>query len=160
MKKIIILLMVALTSCQVAQTQQSSDILSEVYVKRVIDGDTIVLNNDMRVRLYGIDAPEISQSFGLFARDWLKRTIEHKTVTLEQKGFDRYGRMIAIVKTKHANINETLVYIGLAWVYERYCDEPYKQKWISFQKAAKKYRRGVFSEPLPIPPWEFRKQNR
>ena len=87
-----ILSMLFATSVFAQQTQSD---LTEAIVVRVIDGDTIVLNNGERVRLIGIDAPEIGEPGADEATQFVRERVEGLTVWLEADGADRdrFGRL-------------------------------------------------------------------
>jgi endonuclease YncB( thermonuclease family) len=87
-----ILSMLFVTSVFAQQTQFE---LTEAIVVRVIDGDTIVLNNGERVRLIGIDAPEIGEPGADEATQFVRERVEGLTVWLEADGADRdrFGRL-------------------------------------------------------------------
>src|SRR5690349_3727766 len=83
-------------------------------VVKVIDGDTFdVTDNDstFRVRLQGIDAPETGQEFYQESKEFLIELTNHYEITLERKGTDRYGRILAniIRNSDHLNINYEMV---------------------------------------------------
>jgi micrococcal nuclease len=91
-------------------------------VERVTDGDTIRCADGRRVRLLGIDAPEMSQRpFGQAARRALQRmTPEGSQVTLEvgRTRTDRYGRVLAVLRLPNGtDVNERLVAEGFAVRY-------------------------------------------
>ena len=73
-------------------------------VIKITDGDTItVLNNDkqqIKVRLWGIDAPEKKQNFGNKSKRFLSDLISGQIVEIDEKGIDRYGRTLGIVFLK------------------------------------------------------------
>ena len=79
--------------------------LDAFYVKHVIDGDTVILENDRHVRYIGIDAPEIfhkenkAQPFGYAARNYNQRIIGNKKIQLlyDQEKKDAYNRLLAYV---------------------------------------------------------------
>jgi len=73
---------------------------------------------------------------------------------------DRYGRTVALVSVDKQLLNKELVKAGLAWVYDRYCSEPICESWKNFQLRAKFDKRGLWADPNPIPPWEFRRKKR
>lgn len=95
----------------------------------VIDGDTFVHNGE-RIRLYGIDAPEISQTcdgveVGRMARAELQRLVEQpcttQPFTISAKGTDKYGRTLAVVTNCcGVNVNREMVRLGFAYPYLRY----------------------------------------
>lgn len=137
-------------------------------VIKVIDGDTItILNNNkqIKIRLYGIDAPEKKQPYGNKAKQFLSKFIFNKMVDIEPFNTDRYGRVVAIityseVKGNSYIINEELIKNGMAWVYEKYCKEPYKYKWLILQEKAKINKIGLWTQNNPNNPEDFRKHNK
>ena len=71
-----------------------------------------------RVRLNGIDCPESRQPFGTRAEQLTSALAFGKTVTVEDKGADRYGRMIAdVILPNGTSLNRELVKAGMAWWY-------------------------------------------
>ncbi|MDR1611739.1 MAG: thermonuclease family protein [Planctomycetota bacterium] len=129
----------------------------------VADGDTItVLSADdwqVRVRLYGIDAPERKQPYGTVARRSVAAICYGKTVGITELDVDRYGRVVALVEVDGVLVNRALVDNGMAWVYEKYCKQPECDEWLELEARARKERRGLWggSEP-PVPPWEWRRR--
>ena len=125
----------------------------------VSDGDTItVLHNGkgVKIRLYGIDTPEKRQSFGKRAKQFTSVMVYGKTVDIENKDIDRYGRTVGIVTVGGEILNEALIKNGYAWVYRRYCKEAFCEDWLNFEFIARYGKIGLWSEPNPIPPWVFR----
>jgi len=95
-------------------------------VERVVDGDTIVIENDIRVRLLGIDAPESAECYGEEAKRELERLVLGKEIFLEkdQTGKDSFDRLLRYVVVRNENpedddelINITLVRGGFASSY-------------------------------------------
>lgn len=125
----------------------------------VIDGDTISIRDDAgnihRIRLYGIDAPEKRQSYGIVAELYLAIKISGRTLQVMSDGNDRYGRMIGIVTLDGQNINVELVKNGLAWHYRRYA--PKDNLLAENEHQARIGNIGLWSESQPIPPWNYRK---
>lgn len=123
----------------------------------VHDGDTItVLDADKaqhRVRLEGIDAPEIGQPFGTVARDRLAALVKGKSVTLHAHGRDRYGRTLATVDAEGRDVATQLVTEGLSWHYVRYSDD---KALAAAEADARQHRRGLWADASPVPPWEWR----
>lgn len=133
----------------------------EAKVVGIIDGDTIrVLDSEnkmIKIRLYGIDCPEKKQAFGNEAKKFTSSMVFNKDVEIERKDVDRYKRIVANVYKDDKCLNEELVRAGFAWVYPQY----YKgTQWYEYQKTAKAERMGLWRDPRPIPPWEFRKNRR
>ena len=131
----------------------------------VTDGDTItVLNSktlkDVKIRLYGIDTPEKGQAFGKKAKQFTSQMVYGKVVEVEPVDIDRYGRTVALVTVFQRLVNEELVNAGFAWIYTRYCDRPICERWKVLEQEAREAKRGLWADPNPIPPWEFRRKKR
>lgn len=130
-------------------------------VIRVLDGDTIEVLQDkkpIRVRLANIDAPEKKQAFGRWSTNQLKALLAGQSVTVSYTQTDRYGRIIGRVFTMNGTeASRFMVQSGVAWVYERYnVDESLP----ALQREAQEQKRGLWADPKPVPPWEWRhKQN-
>ncbi|MCP4336563.1 MAG: hypothetical protein GY679_01795 [Mycoplasma sp.] len=150
--------------------------LIDAAVKRVIDGDTIIVNydsdptTDVTIRLYGIDCPELDQPFGQEAKEYVELVFkDSKEVSVEiitKK--DKYGRVIAIIRSVRwtnidpylpstAILNERLLNKGLSHAYVQYLQEPEKSSYILKQDAAKSWDRGLWSVADWIAPWDWRK---
>jgi micrococcal nuclease len=104
-----------------------------VFVQRIIDGDTIVANNQT-IRLLGINSPEKGEKYSNEAKEFLENLILEKEITIESFGTDLYKRTLAYVFLGSKNINLEIVKNGFA--------NPYfpegKQKYYSeFQEAWK-----------------------
>lgn len=104
----------------------TSALLSQVIkgkVVRVAVGDTISLldsaNNQIRIRLYGIDCPESKQDFGNVAKKFTTDYCFSKDVSVEVKDIDRFNRTVGIVWIKDT-INLELLKAGLAWHYKHF----------------------------------------
>jgi endonuclease YncB( thermonuclease family) len=128
---------------------------------RVIDGDTIVVN-DTRVRLEGIDAPESSQtckrkwvgswSCGSAATAALEKLVEGKTVSCEARGLDKYGRTLGVCFADGKDINALMVRQGYAWAFVKY-----STSYVQEEAAAKAEGIGIWQGEA-IPAWEYRAQ--
>ncbi len=129
------------------------------YVIAVTDGDTIrVLDarkQQHRVRLFGIDAPESHQAFGSRARQCLADLAFQKNVTVAYTEKDRYGRILGTVFVGRQNLNLELVKAGMAWHYVYYAQN--MTALAEAEKEARQYRRGLWADAQPVPPWEFRR---
>lgn len=131
-------------------------------VVRVADGDTFTMlvegNKKVKVRLYGIDCPEMKQEYGETAMQHLTVLIgfHHDSVRVIKKGKDKYGRIVGIAFTGKTNINERMLEKGLAWHYTTYDQNP---KWSLMEEGARHAGFNVWSNPKPVPPWEWRKKN-
>jgi len=88
-------------------------------VERVIDGDTIVIENKTSVRLLGINSPEKGEAYYSEAKSFLENLILNKTVYLKfgKDRHDQYGRILAYIFLNNENINIKIVEKGFANVY-------------------------------------------
>jgi endonuclease YncB( thermonuclease family) len=129
-------------------------------VVRVLDGDTIeVLHNHHaeRIRLNGIDCPEKGQPYGTRAKQAASALLFGKQVTLRTYGKDKYGRTLAdVLLPDGRNVNHALVWDGWCWWYRKY--EPSDTKLEMLEAVARAERRGLWADPKPVPPWEWRKR--
>ncbi len=127
----------------------------------VMDGDTIEVlhqGRGVRIRLYGVDCPQKHQDFGQRAKQFTSSKVFGTMVQVEPVDTDRYGRTVAIVfpEGSPTSLNQMLVENGFAWVYRTYCNSPQCMSWLELEQQAREARRGLWSHPNPIPPWEFR----
>jgi endonuclease YncB( thermonuclease family) len=130
-------------------------------VASVHDGDTVTLageKEDVRIRLYGIDAPELSQAHGKAARDYLASIIENKAVSVEVIDIDRYGRSVGVITADNESVNLKMLETGNAWFYESYCKKYFCGKWKKAAATAKEKKVGLWKDKNPTPPWEFRRK--
>jgi endonuclease YncB( thermonuclease family) len=133
------------------------------YPARVVgiaDGDTIKVltaaNKQVKIRLHGIDAPEAGQPFGSRAKQAASSLAFGKAVTIRERDRDRYGRTVADVVLPDGRVmNHELVRQGMAWHFVRYA--PRDHELARLQAEARKARVGLWSEPNPVPPWEWRR---
>jgi len=127
-------------------------------VVSIADGDTItVLDTDKKqhkVRLNGIDAPEKKQAYGAKSKARLGELVAGKDVVVEWKEKDTYGRTLGKVTQSGLDVNLQMVNEGLAWHYRKYSKSIELARTEAEAKAAKK---GLWADPNPVPPWEFRK---
>jgi endonuclease YncB( thermonuclease family) len=127
----------------------------------VSDGDTITVMRDgrgVKIRLAEIDCPEKHQSYGQAAKRFTSDFCFGKEVTVKPATIDRYGRVVAHVMTQDSrNLNEELVRAGLAWQYRRYSKSA---KLAALEVEAREAKRGLWSEPDPVPPWQWRRTRR
>lgn len=140
-------------------------LVAEGFAGRVVsvaDGDTITVlrgREQVRVRLYGIDCPESEQPFGRRARQRTAELVFGRTVTVRAQGRDRYGRLLGWVELPGGGtLNELLVAEGLAWHYRRYA--PREARLAQLEQEARAARRGLWQDPHPVPPWEWRRPAR
>jgi len=123
-------------------------------VASVHDGDTLRLEGGQRVRLWGIDAPELKQAYGVQARDHLAHLVEGRAVVLQPHGEDRYGRLLAVVVVAGRSVNEDLLSAGLAWWFKKYT--PGEVRYEQLEARARARRVGLWAQRSPEAPWDFR----
>ena len=131
----------------------------------ISDGNTITaLHNGKqeKIRLYGIDCPEGFQGFGQKAKKFTSDAVFGKTVSVKPIDTDRYGRTVGIVIYAGGtmNLNAELLRSGYAWVYDQYCKRPECRMWEFIERKARDEKNGLWSMPDPVPPWEFRANER
>jgi len=127
-------------------------------VVAIHDGDTLTVLRDqeqIKVRLVEIDAPETGQAFGNRSKQSLSALCFNKQARLEDKGKDRYGRTLARVYCDGIDANAEQVRRGMAWVYDRYVTD---SSLYALQGEAKEARRGLWIDAEPVPPWEWRRE--
>lgn len=128
-------------------------------VTEVQDGDTLTVG-EHRIRLSGIDAPELSQDFGPQSRAALKALVLGRPVSIAYSDTDRYGRLLGRVFVDACvDVNLHLVQIGAAWFYRAYqCDVLAAQR-VALDVAESRARaahEGLWANPAPVAPWLFR----
>nr|WP_315419679.1 thermonuclease family protein [uncultured Pedobacter sp.] len=127
-------------------------------VVSVADGDTFTLlvngNQQVKIRLHGIDCPEKKQDFGQVAKEFTSKKVFEKTITVKPTDIDRYGRTIAIVLLPNSiSLNELLLKNGLAWHYLQYDKNP---NWSKLEQSARNSKIGLWQLDQPVAPWSFR----
>ncbi len=125
----------------------------------IIDGDTIdvlVDRSAVRVRLHGIDCPEKSAPFGNQAKKFASDLAFKKTVTVHTTDIDKYGRIVGeVILPDGKSLNRELVRAGYAWWYRQYA--PGDKELEALEKAARASQKGLWADPDPTPPWEWRR---
>jgi endonuclease YncB( thermonuclease family) len=139
-----------------------AEILSGRVVK-IADGDTLTVldksNRQHKIRLVGIDAPERKQPFGTVSRRNLAHLVFGKEVAVEWHKQDRYQRVLGKVLLDGQDVNLKQVKAGLAWHYKQYDKDlrlADKRLYAEAQKAASLKGIGLWSDPAPVAPWDFR----
>jgi micrococcal nuclease len=127
----------------------------------VHDGDTMRIRTareTIKVRLFGIDAPEIGQPFARASKEKLSALTFGKTVHLISHGKDNFGRHLAeVLLADETNVNQEMVRTGMALYFRRYTTNRHLE---SVENEARKNRRGVWSDDRMVPPWEYRRRNK
>ena len=128
-------------------TSTTSYNLQSFKVIRVIDGDTLELENGMNVRLKGINTPEKSMPNYEEAMQFLSAIVYKKTIQIENHGTDKYNRLLAYVFYNNQNINQLIVKNGFAHSYYYDKDNHYDEI-IEAEQFAKQNHLGIWN-PSP-----------
>ena len=129
---------------------------------RVIDGDTIEIA-DQRIRLHGIDAPELDQTCkvddriiqcGEIAKAALMDLVFLSAVTCKAEAEDRYGRIVATCYVGGFDLGRIIVERGWALAYRRY-----STRYVQIEAEAEQAGRGMWQGEF-VPPWEWRRGER
>jgi endonuclease YncB( thermonuclease family) len=146
-------------SCFIASPTIAQDITG---VPRVIDGDTIDIRGT-RIRLFGLDAPEKSQTCkegnkawpcGKVATEALTAMISENETQCWKTDADRYGRMVAVCMSGDKYLNATMVSDGHAVAYVRY-----SKAFVPLEAVARKKHRGLWKGEFDLP-WDWRRAKR
>ena len=145
-------------------TASASKILQGKVVS-VADGDTITVldaeKNQHKIRLQGIDAPEKAQAFGAKSKQALYEMVHGKTVQVSFEKSDKYGRILGKVLLDGQDICHQQIKAGLAWHYKKYQNQQPlvdRDAYSASETAAKSEKLGLWSDPRPVAPWDFRKR--
>jgi endonuclease YncB( thermonuclease family) len=136
-------------------------------VVSVADGDTITVLDSQKtqhkIRLQGIDAPERAQAFGNKSKQSLHEMVQGKQVTVDYQKKDKYGRVVGKILLNNTDVCLEQLKRGMAWHYKQYANEQPKKDRETYSLAeqqAKTELKGLWKDKQPVPPWEFRKQNK
>ena len=142
---------------------------------KISDGDTIHVTTPeqtkLRVRLYGIDAPETPKSnqhtghvnipgqpYGDESKKALDGKIMGKQIRLDIIDIDQYKRMVGMIWIGNRNINLEMIQEGYAEVYYIYLKEPYKRQFLQAQREAKSAKIGIWSLRIYERPSDFQEK--
>lgn len=149
-----------------ANTYAAADVL----VGRVVglaDGDTLTVLDEHhvqhKIRIAAIDAPERRQPFGSRSRANLAALVMGKSVEVEWRKTDRYGRIVGTVRAGQLDAGFEQIRAGLAWHYKAYSKEQAPAERAAYAAAeheAREQRKGLWLDPQPEAPWDFRAEKR
>ncbi len=158
----------ALVGCLVSPAFAGAKQVSHAVVRQVVDGDTLILDSGQKIRLIGVDTPEIHDDvyrnqnhakkhgrdprvvdrYALLAKDFLSQSVLHQKVRLEYdwQREDKFGRTLAYVYRESDGLllNEELIREGYGFAYTRF---PFKYSEV-FKKnetAARRNRKGLWA---------------
>ena len=121
------------------------------------DGDSITVlsveKKQIKIRLEGIDAPELKQAFGSRAKEHLSSLIMGKDVTLIVKGEDLYKRTLSKILLGAQDVNLSMVRDGFAWHYSKYSKD---KKFAEAEAEARIKKKGLWMDQNPVAPWDYR----
>jgi endonuclease YncB( thermonuclease family) len=131
-------------------------------VVRVADGDTITVrvgDENVKVRLAEIDAPERGQPWGKRAKQALLDKVGGRDVEVSWRFTDRYGRRVGHARCGGHDVNRELVREGHAWVYRHWMSD---RTLLDDEQYARDGHVGLWSLPENerVPPWEWREAQR
>lgn len=126
----------------------------------VTSGDSVVVLLDnktqLKIRLEGIDCPELTQEYGDSAKLATVALCFKKRVRIETIGLDRFGRTLAFVYVGDMCINKELIRTGMAWHYAEYNSDP---ELAQLEAEARNNKVGLWQQPDPMAPWVYRYRN-
>ncbi len=132
------------------QTQNITYFPKKGKVERIVDGDTIVLENGDIVRYVGITSPETNEPFEKEATEANRKLVEGKEVTLDYDNYkgDKFGRILAYLIIDGKNISVEMTRKGLAQVVIYQHKKPfiYAKELLKAQEEAKKEKLGIWSK--------------
>lgn len=127
-----------------------------IKIIKIYDGDTITAltsqKEKIKIRLYGIDAPELKQPFGKASKRHLIDLISNKSLNINEKGKDKYGRTLAVLYNGNQDINAQMVIDGYAWAYDKFSKD-----YVAFQQNAQLLKKGLWIDKDVVRPSDFRK---
>jgi micrococcal nuclease len=131
----------------------------------VHDGDTLdvtIQGEKVRIRLYGIDAPERGQHGNVSSTRFLKRLVFEHPLEIRAIETDVFGRTLAIIllEGRKSSVNAAIVANGYAWVNPSQCIVSHCKRWKKIESQARKLKLGIWSGFDLVPPWEFQERER
>ena len=134
----------------------------------ISDGDTVTVlnenNEQIKIRLVGIDTPESRQAFGQKAKNALGAMLNGRDVVVLETGKDRYKRTLAFLELLRTGeqerviANAEMIRQGFAWHYKQYNGD---LELHQLEQEAREAERGLWSDSqTPVAPWEWRKREK
>jgi endonuclease YncB( thermonuclease family) len=145
-------------NCMALAAAADAPRLRQGTVSRVSDGDTLWLRpagggKPLKLRMKGIDAPELCQAGGPESRQALEQLALHREVQVEPHGRDDHGRVLGVLRIDGEDLGARLVRDGRAWSY-RYRGDP--GPYAAEERSAQAQRRGLHADGAAVRPYEFR----
>jgi len=131
----------------------------------VISGDLFTVSHEGqidKIKLYGIESPKRGQPFGehsgaLASHLAMQRMVE---VTPLFKGYDGVENALVRIEGSKDYLNVQLITHGLAWVKPNECSAHICAEWRGLENLARSNAVGLWADPVPVPPWEWQKEQR
>lgn len=131
-------------------------------VINVHDGDTLTCSDKTKIRLTGIDAPELKQPYGNDAKLFAQGLVQGKVLKIKVVDIDRYQRIVGDVaypdssgQTK--NLGYEITRAGYAWFYGQYSKD---KNLPVLEQRARQEKAGLWADLSPVAPWDYRKSTR
>jgi endonuclease YncB( thermonuclease family) len=152
---ILAFLFIILASCNRNNNDKNESHSETGQVVGIIDGDTydILLNDHktVRIRMEGIDAPERGMPFYKKSKMYLSELCFGKTVRLEIRDIDKYGRKVAFGYLEDGlELSHEMIKSGFAWHFKKYNSD---EDLANLESQAKKAKIGIWSIENLMPPW-------
>lgn len=130
-------------------------------VTGVVDGDTFDVwrsaGDTVTIHLGGVDAPEPGQTYGAATTRAVRHYVTDKSVWVSVETVDRRGRAVARIEVRGKDLSKMLLRRGLVWHSPRQAPDAKSLKRL--EREARTAGRGLWSQPTPIPPWEWRQRS-
>ncbi|XP_052138477.1 probable staphylococcal-like nuclease CAN3 [Oryza glaberrima] len=154
-------LVIARTQARKCRDNQSADALlsslDEAGYKIISCSDDEVLARKYRIRMRGIDAPELKMPYGRESRNALVKLIGGKSVKIYVYDLDQFGRYVGDIYCNNLFIQEQMLKNGHAWHFKTYDKRPEFARW---EREAKAANRGLWASGNPEKPWDWRRDQR
>ncbi|MGD9332580.1 MAG: thermonuclease family protein [Desulfobacterales bacterium] len=152
-------LFIVLISLVAAAPALAGDLIA-ARVIGVTDGDSVIVledgNNRVKIRLHGVDCPEIGQASGAEAKNFTSGLSFGKAIEYRLVGIDKFGSTVATVYLDDGReLNLEIIKAGLGWYEKRYLKRP---DYADAEAQARKDKIGLWADPDPLSPWEWRRK--
>ena len=146
LKTFIIIILMLLSGVMFYYAAENYDVVDEeVFVSRVIDGDTFELDDGRKVRMLGINCPERSMEYYDDAKVFLESLILNKNVLIESREVDQYGRFLAHVFFDGVHVNKEILKKGFANLYY-YGEDFYFDEMERVEREARNLNLGIWKK--------------
>ncbi len=134
-------------------------------VVEVLSGDLFAVSHEGRIdkiKLYGIESPRRGQPFGEHSKALASHLAMQRTVEVSPlfKGYDGIENALVRIEGSKDYLNVQLISHGLAWVKPNECSAHICAEWRGLENLARSNAIGLWADPVPVPPWEWQKEQR